>query len=77
MQNNSFLVHLILAVCVSFGISIYVWVQLDIFNLAFFWIVSTITAALGAFVGWVVGRDLIATFIVTMLTRAIVLSFAG
>jgi hypothetical protein len=76
MKNNSFLVHLMLAAFISFGMSIAVWVLFDIFNPVFFWIASTIAAGLGAVVGWAGGRYLATTFAVTMLVRGGILFFA-
>jgi|GEM_PF-3526695 len=76
MKNNSFLVHLMLAAFISFGISIAVWVLFDIFNPVFFWIASTIATVVGALVGWAGGRYLATTLAVTMLARAGVLFFA-
>ncbi len=76
MKNNSFLVHIVLAVFLSFGISIAFWVVFDIFNPVFFWVASTIAAVLGAFIGWAGGRYLAVTFAATLLARAGILFFA-
>jgi hypothetical protein len=76
MKNNSFLVHLMLAALISFGMSIAVWVLFDIFNPVFFWIASTIATVVGALVGWAGGRYLATTFAVTMLVRGGILFFA-
>jgi hypothetical protein len=76
MKNNSFLVHLMLAAFISFGMSIAVWMLFGIFNPVFFWIASTIAAFAGALVGWAGGRYLATTFAVTMLARAGILFFA-
>ncbi len=76
MKNNSFLVHLLLAAFVSFGISIAVLMLFDIFNPVFFWIASIIATVAGALVGWAGGRYLATTLAVTILVRAGVLFFA-
>ncbi len=76
MKNNSFLVHILLAAFISFGISVAVWMLFDIFDPVFFWVASTIAAVLGALVGWAGGRYLATTFAATLLARAGILFFA-
>ena len=76
MKNTNILVHIMLAAFVSFGISIAVWISLDIFNPVGFWIASLAACGIGAFVGWASGRYLAGTLAVTILLRSAILFFA-
>lgn len=76
MKSNNFLVHLLAACVLSFGMSAAVWFLLDIFNPAGFVIASAGAALLGALAGWAGGRYLATTLATTILMRGAVLFFA-
>lgn len=65
-----FITHLIAALVVSFGWSIYAWLVLDIFALVPFLTVSGLCAIIGTAIGcWVAGSNILLTIGVTALLR--------
>ncbi len=76
MKTDSFVIHLIAAAIVSFGVSIAVWLLLDVFNPVGFVVASGGAALAGALAGWSSGRYLATTLATTILMRGAVLYFA-
>ena len=76
MKSNSFLVHLCLAAVVSFGISLAVWLLLDVFNPVGFVVASAGSALAGALAGWLSGRLLATTLMVVIAMRGAILYLA-
>jgi hypothetical protein len=68
-QNAPFFAHFLVALMVSYGLSVAFWLGLGVFNLMGFILVSAIAAALGLGAGWLMGKRLWVTLLVTLLTR--------
>ncbi|MEL7517681.1 MAG: hypothetical protein AAFN48_01860 [Pseudomonadota bacterium] len=64
--------HALIAVLVSFGLSIFFWAAFGVFLAVPFLVVSTLCALGGGVVGWVAGKRLWVTAIMTALIRSAV-----
>jgi len=76
MKSNRFIVHLLLAAALSFGVSTAVWKLLDIYDPTGFIVASASAAVIGALAGWYSGRLLATTLFATILLRGAILFFA-
>lgn len=61
--------HALVALGLSYGLSLYFWLGLGTFNLVGFIFVSAIVALIGGASGWFIKRNLWITAIVTVLLR--------
>jgi len=68
-QNTPFFAHLLVALMVSYGLSVAFWLGLGVFNLMGFILVSAIATVLGVFAGWLMGKRLWVTVLATLLAR--------
>ena len=64
-----FLKHLALAAILSFGLSLGFWVLLGVFDLRGFWVVSTACALIGGLGGYLAGKRIAVTALLTMIVR--------
>ena len=64
-----FVRHLLLALAVSFGLSLAFWAIFGVFVLVPFLVVSTLCALAGLAIGWLAGRRLAVTLIATAIIR--------
>lgn len=76
MKQTSFVVHLGLALTISFTISILLWVAPGIFDAAGFWTASLAAGLAGAAAGSIAGRNIIVTLAMTVIVRMAILYFA-
>lgn len=67
-----FLKHLALAAILSFGLSLGFWAVFGVFDLRGFWVVSTACALIGALGGYLAGKRLAATTLLTVIVRVAV-----
>ena len=73
-----FLTHLVIASLISFGLSIYAWLGLGVFELIPFFIVSGVCALTGAVIGgWLAGSNIMITIGMTALIRVAVFLVAA
>ena len=72
MKQDSFLPHFTLALCVSYVLSLCFWLVLHVFNLGGFIVISALCAFIGAMVGFLAGRRLWLTGLVTLIVRIVV-----
>ena len=61
--------HTLLALFVSYGLSIFFWLGLGVFNLVGFVVVSALAAAMGLGAGWVMKKRLWVTIMATLVIR--------
>ncbi len=61
--------HAALALAVSYGLSLFFWFGLGVFNLAGFVIISALAAALGLTAGWRAHKKLWITALATLVVR--------
>ncbi len=76
MKNGDFLIHLALAAAISFGVSLFAWVALGVFEIIPFWAVSTGVAIIAAATGWLSGRRVAVTLAVALILRVAILAAA-
>lgn len=76
MTTSQLSTHLALAGAISFGISIFAWAALGVFELAPFVIVSTGVAIASAAAGWLLGRRLEITAAAAFIGRTAILAAA-
>ncbi len=65
----SFIKHLMLAIGLSYALSLFFWAVFSVFNLQGFILVSAVCALAGAGIGFLTGRRLVVTAIATILIR--------
>ncbi|PHS24609.1 MAG: hypothetical protein COA84_08935 [Robiginitomaculum sp.] len=61
--------HALAALFVSYGLSVFFWLGLGVFNLIGFIIVSALAAAMGLGAGWVMKKRLWVTIMATLVIR--------
>ena len=76
MKNGNFRFHLAVAAAISFGVSLFAWGALGVFEMVPFWAVSTGVAIVAATAGWLSGRRVAVTAAVAFLLRAAILAAA-
>ncbi len=68
-NKPSLITHLVLALITSYGLSVFFWLTLGVFNLIGFIVVSALAAALGLASGMIMQRRLWITVFATLLVR--------
>jgi len=68
-KNAPFITHLLVAVLVSYGLSVMFWLGLGVFNLMGFMLISALAAAVGLGAGWLMGKRLWVTLLASLLAR--------
>ncbi len=69
MKSKSFLAHILVAALLSYGLSIFFRFAFGVFNLGGFIGVSALAAAIGLLAGWLSGKRLLVTALVTVMVR--------
>lgn len=70
-KNPSFMAHITLAIIIAYGLSVYFWLGLGVFNLIGFIGVSALAVVIGLAAGWLMGKRLWVTALATLAARLI------
>jgi hypothetical protein len=65
----SFFIHFVVALGLAYGLSVFFWLGLGVFNLAGFIVVSALAALAGLLTGWFGNKRLWLTALATVLIR--------